>query len=130
MADVATRFRDLLLADSAIANKVGRKVHQATVPEGEEFGPPFVFFKRTSVVFERTLGTTGADPFRWFFDVDCVGLNLDEAQELADEIRGYDGYSGTFADTTCKGIFVDDQTDEYETQFGDHVASLSVEVIP
>lgn len=128
MADVATRFRTLLLSDSAIAGKVGLKVHQATIPEGTE--PPFIFFKRIGVVFERTLGTTGTDPFRWLFDVDCVGMDLDQAQELADEIRDYDGYSGTFADTTCKGIFVDDQTDEYETEFGDHVASLSVEVIP
>lgn len=128
MADVATRFRSLLLADAGVTAMVGPRIHQATVPE--DTTPPFIFFKRSSVRYERTMGATGADPFSTFFDVDCVALNLEDAQSLADEIRGYDGYGGAFGDATCQGIFVDEQADEYESQFGDHVASLSVEVVP
>jgi hypothetical protein len=128
LADVATRFRKLLLADTDITAAVGQRIHQATVPE--DTTPPFIFFKRTSVRFERCLGETGAAPLSHSFDVDCVALNLDDAQALADQIRSYDGYIGTFGDSTCKGIFVDEQSDEYESEFGDHVASLSVEVMP
>lgn len=133
MADVATRLRSLLLADSDITATVGQRVHQATVPEGIE--PPFIFFKRTSVRWERSLDDRGDPPFSHRFDVDCVALDLDSAQELADAVRAYDGYgtytgSGTFGDSTCKQIIVEEQTDEYESGFGDHVASLSVEVIP
>lgn len=128
MADVATRLRAILLADDDITAKVGQRIHQATIPE--KTAPPFIFFKRTGVRFERALGDNGAAPLSHSFDVECVGLNLDESQELADQIRSYDGYSGTFGDSTCKGIFVDEQTDEYESEFGSHVASLSVEVVP
>ena len=133
MADVATRLRAFLLADSDISGSVGQKVHQGTVPEDEQ--PPFIFLKRTNVRYERCLGDNGAEPFSHTFDVDCVGTDLDDAQELADAVRAFDGYPGTagvgtFGDSTCKGIFVNEQTDEYESQFGDHVASLSVEVIP
>lgn len=125
---MATRLRTLLLTDGDITAKVGPRIHQATVPEDTQ--PPFIFFKRTNVRFERALGESGVAAFSHTFDVECVGMNLNDSQELADEIRSYDGYIGTFGDSTCKGIFVNEHTDEYESEFGDHVASLSVEVIP
>lgn len=129
MTDIATRFRKLLLSDANVTALVGSRVHQGTVPE--DTPTPFIFFKREGVEYERCIGeTAGADPFRQRFAVECVGLDLDDSQEIADEIRDYDGYTGTFGDSTCKGIFVDDQNDGYEPEFGDHVASLSVEVIP
>lgn len=128
MADIATRLRTLWLTDADITAKVGQRIHQATVPEDTQ--PPFIFFKRSNVRFERCLGDNGAPPLSQSFIVDCVGMDLNASQELADQIRGYDGYSGTFADSTCRGIFVDEQADEYESEYGDHVASLSVEVFP
>ena len=129
MADISTRFRTLLLSDTAITALVGPRVHQGTVPE--DTPTPFIYFTREGVEFERCIGeTAGADPFRQRLVVECVGTDLEDSQAIADEIRDYDGYTGTFGDSTVKGIFVDDQTDQYEPQYGDHVASLSVEVIP
>jgi hypothetical protein len=129
LADVATRFRTFLLADSSIAAVVGQNVHQGFVPE--DTPPPVIYFTRTGTRQERYLGESGAQPFSHTFAVEPIGKDLDESQELAGLIRTRcDGYIGTFADTTVKGIFVEDQSDDYEPQYGYHDASLSVEVIP
>lgn len=130
---MATRFRTFLLADSSIAAVVGQNVHQGFVPEDTPL--PVIYFTRTGTRTERALGDVGTQPFSHTFAVEAIGKDLDESQSLADLVRtrcdGYPGSGvGTFADSTVKGIFVEDQSDDYEPQYGYHDASLSVEVIP
>jgi hypothetical protein len=129
LADVATRLRTFLLADSSIAAAVGPRVHQAFVPE--DTPTPCIYFTRAGTSDELCIGEIGAAPFRHTFSLECIGKDLDESQELAALIKTRcNGYYGSFADTTVKGIFVEDQSDDYEPQYGYHDASLSLEVVP
>lgn len=129
MADVATRLRTFLLADASIAAVVGPRVHQAFVPEDTPL--PCIYFTRAGTRDERALGEVGAAPFSHTFDVEALASTLADSQSLAGLVRTrINGYIGSFADTTVKGIFVEDQADDYEPTYGYHDASLSVEVIP
>lgn len=129
MANVATRLRTFLLASTDIAAAVANRVHYAYVPE--DTPRPFIYLTRTGVREERCLGESGGVPFSHTFAVECVTYSLDESQSLAALVYARcDGFIGTFADTTTKGIFVDAQDDDYLSQFGEHVAALSVEVVP
>lgn len=128
MADVATRLRTFLLADSSLSAAVGLRIHQGFVPEDTPL--PFIYFSRTSTRHERVLGETN-EVFSHTFAVECIDTDLDKAQSLAGLVRSrLDGYIGAFADSTVKGIFCDEQSDDYEEVYGDHRATLSVEVIP
>jgi hypothetical protein len=129
LADVATRLRTFLLADSAIAAAVGPRVHQAFVPE--DTPTPCIYFTRAGTGDELCIGEIGAAPFRHTFALECIGKDLDESQSIAALVKTRcNGYYGSFADTTVKGIFVEDQSDDYEPQYGYHDASLSLEVVP
>jgi hypothetical protein len=129
LADVATRLRTFLLADSSIAAAVGPRVHQSFVPE--DTPTPCIYFNRESTSDELTIGEIGAAAFSHTFAVECIGKDFDDSIELAGLVRTRcNGYYGSFADTTVKGIFIDSQSEDYEPQYGYLDASLSLEVVP
>jgi len=135
MADVATRLRTFLLADSTVSAAIGSNMHQANVPEGQS--APFVWYARQTTNEVDVLNAqTGEEPFSTVFDLEVIGDDLDAAQTLALYIkRKLNNYRGTYADSTVKGIFATDHNDEYiprgiGSDDGRHVAAIQVEVIP
>lgn len=140
MADVATRLRDFLLADSTIKNAVGARVYQDSAPQADSQNNlilPFIWFTRTFTADARTLDSAvGEDAFSETFALEIVDTNIEVSQSLATYVRNrLNNYRGAFSDSTVKGIFVDSQSDTYEplsipADSGFYIPALSVEVIP
>lgn len=133
MASVGVDFCKFLKANTNIAAKVGRHVYHRHVPQPAP--AQFIYLKRTSFRHERCLGDTGDPAFSHTFAVEVIAENEEEADELADLIRGLDGASGTFGGRTIQGMFVEDQDDDYEpkaigSDLGWHIPAFSVEVVP
>lgn len=133
MASVGVDFCKFLKANASIAAKVGRAVFHRHVPQSAP--ERFIYLKRTSFRHERHLEQTGDPAFSHTFAVEVIAENEEEADELADLIRGLDGTSGTFGGRTIQGMFVDDQDDDYEpmqigSDLGWHKPIFSVEVVP
>jgi hypothetical protein len=134
MPDVAERLRTFLTADAGIAAVVSTRVHQGIVPESSIV--PFIWFRRARTDEPRTLDGGSPSGYEQFFDIECVSEDLDQCQDLALAVRDkLNNYRGTFADSTVKGIFVEDHSDDYiprsvSSDDVAHVAALSVQIIP
>lgn len=135
MADIATRLRTFLLADTTVTGVVGQRVHQAKVPEGQD--APFIWFGRSGTTEIDILDQQpGAEPFSTTFDLEVISDDLSEAQDLAIYVKStLNNYSGAFADSTVKGIFATDHNDQYiprgiGSDDGRFVPAIQVEIIP
>jgi hypothetical protein len=134
MPDVAERLRTFLIAGGSVTAIVAQRVHQGVVPESSE--PPFIWYRRARTDEPRTLDGGSPSGFEQYFDIECVSEDLGEAQALAYAVRDrLNNYRGSFADSTVKGIFVEDHSDDYVPRSVSsddvaHVAALSVQIIP
>lgn len=133
-ADLAENLRTLMLSTDAIKTRIGRRMHQDSVPQDEP--RPFIYFGRTGVRLERCHDdAAGEAPFSHTFAVECVADTPRDMNTLVDAVRTLDLYAGTFGDSTIQGMFIEDQSDDYVPinaagDKGRHVAALSVEVVP
>lgn len=122
-----------LQADSSIAREVGMRIHENYAPEA---GPaPYIWFRLAGTDYERTLGDAPTNaPFRYRFDIEIWARSIRHARTIGALVASrLDSYTGSFGDSTVKGIFVEQQPDDYEPiagAVGLHLATQSVEVIP
>lgn len=133
MADLAQDLRAVLLAAPAVAAIAGTRIHQGIVPESST--TPYLWYRRASRDTERVLGeAVGAEPDSYRFDLEAISADLEEAQDLADAVRGaLDNYRGSFGTRTAQGVFVENQDDDYYPRgiMGDetlHYAALSIQI--
>lgn len=116
MSDVSSRFRDFLLADANIARLVGQRVHEDHVPQrvaAKDY--PFIWYRKRSATGFETLDSANGEQARDFsFDVELVAKSQSTAKELSELVRTRcNCYRGTYGDSTCQGVFVQDQDDSY-----------------
>ena len=135
MADTAQNLRAFLVANAGISAIVGVNVCQGAVPQSDVVEPPYVWLGRASRRLDRTLdAAVGSASDEEWFDVEAISDDLDESQDLSEAIRAaLECYRGTMGTQTVKGVFVDDQDDQYvprgtlgETAL--HTAALSVQI--
>jgi hypothetical protein len=134
VAAIDENFRAVLL-DYVIAPT---PVEQNTVAEGTPLALR-LWYQRRQLDAEPFLdGSAGLAEVS--FDVEIMSGNIAEVEELVDTIRaaaadgGLNGYRGVFGAGRTLGVFVEDQSDDYElrgvnSDEGWHVAALSVRVI-
>ena len=131
---VAISFRALCLSQSAIADLIGERLHQARAIDGLTERFPFaVFFRRGHQHLEELDPPLGEEPFQVSFDLECVSLDLGESQDLAAAFRGLHNYSGVMGSGAVQGIFIEDQDDDYQPRIAAedgavHVAALQIEI--
>lgn len=137
MTAVPVNFCAFLLADAAIARKVGQRVHKDKVPQkATPKKEPYIWFRKRSVAGVETLDSAAGQAPRFYdFDVECVAYDDREMDDLTELVRTRcNCYRGTFGDSTAQGCFVRDQDDNYEPynvggNNGAHVGVLDVQVI-
>ncbi len=116
MADVNTRFKTFLQADSSIAAKVASRVHDSHVPRAAATPPlkSFIYFRRRQTTHSPTLDSAAGEvPQEFAFDVEVV--EADSRKPLGELVRARcNCFRGTFADSTCQAIFVNDHDDDYQ----------------
>lgn len=114
MADIATRFRAFLLADSSVKAKLGERIYQDRVSEQSPVRPYLWFSKRLTNYSNCIDDANGAAPTSVNFDVESISTDLTESQAIAELVRTRCHlYRGAFDDSTVKGVFVREQDDEY-----------------
>jgi hypothetical protein len=134
MADLATNLRSFLLATPAVTDIVEDRVHQSRVPQGSEF--PHIWFGRTGSERDQSIEGGSCRPLFQTFALECAALDLDQAQTLADAVGdALSDYRGTFGDMTVQGVFVEDQSDDYEPYYsqgdeGVFMAALQIRIRP
>ena len=136
MASMGEAFRTFLLDDSTISAQVGARVYQNEVQQEEGATvSDYIWYERAGIEQEDTLNmSVGQRVFRERVNVEAVAVNIDNALDLADNLRGLHGSKGTFGTGTALAVFVTDQADDYVPlndggDEGRHVASLQFEII-
>lgn len=142
MSDTDTRLRTLLTTHAAVKAKIGDRMHLDKVPTIDDQKRPYVWFRRRSTGPTDTIDASAGDtPFDFSYDLEIIAPLATEAKQIADLIRlstnsglGLNCYRGTFGDSTCQGIFVEDQDTGYEPlgigeNFGLAVVALDVRVM-
>ena len=123
-----------LLADSTIGNAVGSRVfdNQLANDKGD-----FIFVQQEDSGYEDCLDdSSGGQPFRRFYSVECWSEDLSRARVLGQRVQAYAHlYTGTFGDTTVKRIFAASQSEDYQPKADGssdsfHGVFLRLEVIP
>jgi hypothetical protein len=134
MSDIAEQLRTWLLTDNSLKALVGAEgVHQNVLPE--DVHDPAVWFSRARVEHEDVIDqAAGAGPFRETFDVEVIGLDVDQVEDAAEILRLKHCYRGTFGTGTVQGIFVRDHKDDYIPRGvladdGSNVAALEFEIV-
>lgn len=132
MATVSEDLRTFTMADSTVASLVGN-MHELHVPQVES--KPYIYFARISTEDERAMDSaTGDDPFRHMFVVECWGETPEDADGIAVAVRNrLNNYRGTMGSQTVQGVFVNSQSDDYESRSdgsdrGFYLNALTVEV--
>lgn len=135
MADTAENLRTFVLAGASIANVIGSRMAQNSIPE--DYDLPYVWFRQAGVTYEGTTdAAAGTAPDEYLYDLECVSDDVDEAADLAELVRTRLAfYRGALGDQTVQAIFVEDHEDDYfprnaDAEQGIHVASLRVSVCP
>jgi hypothetical protein len=142
MSDVDTRLRTLITTNAAVQRKIGDRMHLDKVPAKEQQNKPYVWYRRRSTGPSDTIDASAGDaPYQFDYDLEVIAPLASEAKEIADLIRltansglGLNCYRGTFGDSTCQGIFVNDQEGGYEAfgigeSWGLSVVPLDVRVM-
>ena len=101
----------------------------------DDTGTSFIYAKRSNQVIDLLLnGDYGL--ITTTFDVECISLDLNEAQAIAQSIKSdLHGYTGVLGNSNVECIEVMDHSDDYEPQgFGNNnqgffYASLSLEIL-
>lgn len=133
MRDLGKDIKAFLQSQQTVKNIVSG-VHQSSVPPSPT--KSYIWFTRSGSQSEDALGdTAGAEPFRQFFDLECISDRLSTAQSLADAVCDLFPMRGTFGSASVQGAFVTTQDDSYvfrgmANERFSHVAALSLEIIP
>ena len=124
----------LVLGDSSITAKIGSRMHFDVIPQDTAF--PRIRFFRTGTALDGALDdAAGTAPNRETFMLELQAKSPREREELRKLVEArLNCYRGTFGDTTCQGIFAEDQTSTHEprsigTETGIYIAEVSAEVV-
>lgn len=129
-SQVAKDLRTYLLADDTIDGLTDH-CFVNIVPETKD--RPFIWLRRSGSNGAGVIGQVD-DEWQQRFDVECVGADLDAADDLAAAVRSrLAGTVGTMGSNKYAWVAVEDQYDDYEVvnRAGDErieVVSLVVEV--
>jgi len=115
VADTAQNLRAFLIANAGVSAIVGSNACQGSVPQADIVETPYVWLGRSQRRLDRTLDSpVGAASDEEWFDVEGISDDLDESQRLGEAIRSaLECYRGTMGTQAVKGVFVDDQDDQY-----------------
>lgn len=108
-------------------------VQQNTI--SEDYAKPFVWFRRRSANVPLYLDGTPYTIKETFFDVEVIGEDLDEVQELTETLKlALNGHRGTWDGTVVAGCWVSEHNDDYiyknmDADAGLHVASFETRVM-
>lgn len=143
---VSQNLKAFLQSDTTLAGAVGARIHQNHRPMSVVNGQlvitspgDYIWFARDSVESERALGdTTGATPFRHFYDVEVVARQPTQAETIAARIFAICDaitHGATFGDSTVQGIFVSRQGGDYQMRnltgdSGFHIEAMRLEIVP
>lgn len=125
---------DLRTEIMAASTTLGGRVHQNVVPEHQGNTFPRCWYGRASRVDDLDLDGTRGELSESEYDVECISTNIDQAIAAADAIRtNLNGKRGTFGAMTVKGVFVEDQDDDYIPRgtgedAGAHVSALRIRI--
>ncbi len=133
--DAAQNLRAFLLADTTLNTLVAGGVHENQVPQmGTEQN--YIWLAQNGKVYDQaTDDEAGVSPRSIMFDCECCSRKLPESVQIGDAVRNLFPMRGTFGDATIKGVFVNDQSEDYVpiNDMGDkgiHVQALQIEVCP
>lgn len=132
--DVAQNLRAFMLNDNTLRGLV-TDVHENQVPQSGTM-QDYVWFQQVGKVYEQaTDDAAGVAPRSVLFDCECCSRRLDNSIKIADAVRNLFPYRGSFGDATVKGVFVNDQSEDYAPlndmgDIGMNVQSLQIEVCP
>jgi hypothetical protein len=142
MSDTDTRLRSLITSNAAVRAKIGERMHLDKVLPADDQKRPYVWYRRRSTGPSDTIDAAAGDtPFQFDYDLEIISPLASEAKQIAELIRGsansglgLNCYRGTFGDSTCQAIFVEDQDTGYEPlgigeNFGLAVVALDVRVM-
>lgn len=134
MSDTDTRLRTLLTTTTAVKAKIGDRMHLDRVPTAK--GSPYVWYSRRTTGPSDTLdASVGEESFDFSYELQVVAPISSEAKAIASLIRTtLNNYRGTFGDSTCQGIFIEDADTGEEPlgigeNFGMAVVALDVRVM-
>lgn len=133
MADVTADLIDALKLDHQVDVLVDSRVYGGVVPVDAEM--PFIWIQRRGVQFVGAMGEVEDEPWKEFFDVECVSTNGAEVVEVSDAVRrALNGLQGRVGEGVYSWISVNDAAETYvprNTDAGENlfVSSLDVEVI-
>lgn len=132
--DTAQNLRAFMLADTTLRGLV-TGIHENQVPQGDT-DQAYIWFQQNGKVYDQaTDDSAGVSPRSIMFDCECCARGLSASIKIADAVRNLFPYRGAFGDTTVKGVFVNDQSEDYVpiNDMGDNgvnVQSLQIEVCP
>lgn len=134
MPSIAEDLRAWLLSDESLKALIGDQgVHQNILPE--DVHDPALWFARARVGREDALDeAAGGSPFSESFDVEAIGLDIDQVEDVAEILRAKHCHRGAFGDGSVQGVFVRDHNDDYiprglMADEGNHVAALEFEIV-
>lgn len=128
--DVDENMKAFLAASTAIRALVGDNICQNKIPQ--KAIKHYIWLQRATTSYDTTLNdSAGETPRSVSYNVECVSSDLDKAVDIAVAVRNLFPMSGTFGDTTIKGAFANDHSEDYEPVNGDigfHVEAVQLEI--
>lgn len=132
--DTTENLRVYLLTSSDVRSLTSGNVHQNQVPQNRK--QDYIWLRLASRQPDHCLDDeTGAAPRALLYDCECCSSDLDRSVRLSDAVRALAPYRGSFGDSTVKGVFVNDQDEDYQPvndmgDIGIHIQTLQIEVCP
>lgn len=130
---IAEDLRAHLLDLPEVSAIVGQRVHRNHVPDTTATRPPYIWFMRTARQSMNGLTKEDDEITETQFDVECIGTDLDQTDDLADSIiDNLEGHRGNFGTRNVKGVFVSDVDDDYEPKgrgdLGLHYSAVRIRI--
>lgn len=133
MTTIAENLKTKILTDTTVKNLVADRVSFNRIPKSDS--QPYIWYTQSGSTDDASLDEAAGMPTRTMFDVECVALAPERADELKNAVQALlNKARGTFGDSTCQGIFVEEARADYQprgagSDSGKHVYALSVEVV-
>jgi hypothetical protein len=133
MTTIAENLKTKILTDTTVKNLAGDRVCFNRVPKSDD--RPYIWYAQSGSLHDATTDEAAGMPTRTLFDVECVALSPERADELKNAVQALLNMArGTFGDSTCQGIFAQEARADYQprgagSDSGKHVYALSVEVV-
>lgn len=111
---ISEDFRTYTLTQSTITSIVQTRIVQAPVHLKLDYAKPFIVFRRGGAITDPVLNT-GGGLTESRLDVECVAPTQDGAEDLSDALHTLiQAYRGTWGSSSILGVFVEDQSDDYQ----------------